>query len=147
MSCFLCERQENEFRVATLQRTGRVDERHVVAGVEAAHQSGGHTLRPLVQLQTGSSAGHCSLKSQTEKTHQATVSTVLLIYMIRALNLLPAGPMSNKTLCCSAVGPAASFARCGTFALSTRNRGWSGVAWALHCSTSCMYKNCTEREG
>lgn len=28
-----------------------------------------------------------------------------------------------------------------TLALSTRNRGWSGVAWALHCSTSCMYRN------
>jgi hypothetical protein len=36
-----------------------------------------------------------------------------------------------------------------TLALSTRKRGWSGVAWALHWSTSCMYRNCgaeTEQE-
>lgn len=28
-----------------------------------------------------------------------------------------------------------------TLALRTRKSGWSGVACALHCSTSCMYRN------
>lgn len=71
MFCHLSEPQENKFRAATLRRTRRVDERHVVAGVEAPHQRAGHALRSLVQLQTGRSAGHCALESETEKTHQA----------------------------------------------------------------------------
>lgn len=54
------ERTSSTVAVAPL--TWRVDECYMVSSVQASHQSHGHPLCALVQLQTGSCARHRALK-------------------------------------------------------------------------------------